>query len=98
MMRNTGQPRRISVETTLEQMNVAAWFRAIARREYQIGKGGASGNYDDDCCEETDRLFGQQSQAQDRNRRFSCRAERTDTRATSSGSCAWGIPGSAGPS
>jgi len=41
------QLRLIGVETTLRQMEVGAWFPALARRDYQIGANLTAGGFDD---------------------------------------------------
>jgi ABC-type transport system substrate-binding protein len=37
----------VGVETTLRQMEVGAWFPALARRDYQIGANLTAGGFDD---------------------------------------------------
>ena len=41
------QLRLVGVETTLRQMEVGAWFPALARRDYQIGANLTAGGFDD---------------------------------------------------
>jgi peptide/nickel transport system substrate-binding protein len=41
------QLRQVGMETALRQMEVAAWFPVLARREYQIGANLTAGGFDD---------------------------------------------------
>ena len=41
------QLRQIGVEATLKQLDVAAWFPALARRDFQIGANLTAGGFDD---------------------------------------------------
>ncbi|HXA96245.1 MAG TPA: ABC transporter substrate-binding protein [Candidatus Dormibacteraeota bacterium] len=41
------QLRQVGVEATLKQLDTAAWFPALARREYQIGANLTAGGFDD---------------------------------------------------
>ena len=41
------QLRQVGVESTLKQMDTAAWFPALARRDYQIGANLTAGGFDD---------------------------------------------------
>jgi len=41
------QLRQVGVEASLKQMDTAAWFPALARRDYQIGANLTAGGFDD---------------------------------------------------
>jgi len=41
------QLHQVGVEATLKQLDTAAWFPALARREYQIGANLTAGGFDD---------------------------------------------------
>ena len=41
------QLRQVNVEASLKQMDTAAWFPALARRDYQIGANLTAGGFDD---------------------------------------------------
>jgi peptide/nickel transport system substrate-binding protein len=41
------QLRLIGVEATLKQLDTAAWFPALSRRDYQIGANLTAGGFDD---------------------------------------------------